>query len=350
MKEDREYYESKDKDTDSVNFEFTLVPYEELNRQGPPFFPNPNIPFFPGNIPPPPPTPGPPGNFGGPQGVPQGGPPNYIPSKDDKGVQKLYGSEKSNDGKGGISTKAVSPGSISFCLYKFTYIWESRGRSYWAYLLNVDRRSVSGFRWMGRTWAYFGIDLRRIDSFVCYRSDDDCNCENPAFTRSTEVEYESTKQEFSLSDVREIYSKTLAYIDIPETKDDYLLETIGVVEGNSIQSKVPCKKTRVTSYRIVLEVSYPADFDESIKESINDIVDECSESAIDTLNMIRDKDKYFNPLELFNSSIKLIPTALKAFSSKFLVCIKRLPGYSEISHYITYTIRREKNSDRWRVL
>ena len=203
---------------------------------------------------------------------------------------------------------------------------------------------------MGRTWAYFGVDLRRIDSFVCYRANDNCDCENPAFTRSAEVEYESTKQEFSLSDVREIYSKTLAYIDIPETKNDYLVETIGVVEGNNVQSKIPCKKTRVTSYRIVLEVSYPADFDESIKESINDIVDECSEAAIDTLNMMRDKDKYLNPLELFNKAIKLIPTALKSFSSKFSVCIKKIPGYSEISNYITYTIRREKNSDRWRTL
>ncbi len=339
MKEDREYYESKDKDTDSVNFEFTLLPYEELNRQGPPFFPNPNIPFFPGSTPPPRP-PNAPGGFG----MPPGGPPNFIPSKNDKGVQNLSGQA------GHGAAPLVSPGSISFCLFQFTYIWERSGRSYWAYLLNVDRRSVSGFRWLGRSWAFFGVDLRRIDSFICFRSDDNRDCENPAFTRNADVEYESIKQEFSLSDVREIYSKTLAYIDIPETKNDYLVETIGVVEDNNVQSKIPCKKTRVTSYRIVLEVSYPADFDESIKESINDIVDECSESAIDTLNMMRDKDKYLNPLELFNRTIKLIPTALKSFSSKFAVCIKKIPGYSEISHYITYTIRREKNSDRWRIL
>lgn len=339
MKEDREYYESKDNISESVNFEFTLLPYEELNRQGPPFFPNPNIPFFPGSTPPPRP-PNVPGGFG----MPPGGPPNFIPSKNDKGVQNLSGQA------GPGATPLVSPGSISFCLFQFTYIWERGGRSYWAYLLNVDRRSVSGFRWLGRSWAFFGVDLRRIDSFICFRSGDNRDCENPAFTRSADVEYESIKQEFSLSDVREIYSKTLAYIDIPETKNDYLIETIGVVEDNTVQSKIPCTKTRVTSYRIVLEVSYPADFDESIKESINDIVDECSESAIDALNMMRDKDKYLNPLELFNRTIKLIPTALKSFSSKFAVCIKKIPGCSEISNYITYTIRREKNSDRWRVL
>lgn len=343
MKEDRNYYESKDNNSDCINFEFTLVPYEELNRQPPPFFPNPNIPFFPGNISPP--TPSGPNN----SGIPQGGPPNYVPSKNDKGVQNLSNTGNSKGNQGG-SVKSVSPGSISFCLYKFTYIWESNGRGYWAYLLNVDRRSVSGFRWLGRTWAYFGVDLRRIDSFVCYRNDNNCNCENSIFTRSSEVEYESTKEEYSLSDVREIYSKTLAYIDIPETKNDYLVESVGVVEGNNIQSKIPCKKTRVTSYRIVLEVSYPSDFDESIKESINDIVDECSEAAIDTFNMMRDKDKYLNPLEMFNKTLKLIPTALKAFSGKFTICIKKLPGWTEISNYITYTIRREKNSDRWRVL
>lgn len=344
MKEDRRFYESKDNNSDYVNFEFTLIPYEEEFRQPPPFFPYPNTPFFPGNMLPPPP----PNNPGG-QNIPPSGPPNYIPSKNDKGVQTLYGSQNKKGEKDGFSPKAVSPGSISFCLYKFTYIWETNGRSYWCYLLNVDNRSVSGFRWLGRTWVYFGVDLRRIDSFVCYRSD--YNDESSPLTRnSKEVEYESTKQEFSLSDIRDIYSKTLAYIDIPETKDDFLVETIGVVEGNSVHSKIPCKKTRVTSYRIVLEVSYPADFDEATKENINNIVDECSEAAIDILNSVRDKDKYLNPLEIFNSALKAIPSALKAFSSKFSVYINKLPGHSEIVKQITYTIRREKNSDRWRIL
>lgn len=351
MKEDREYYESKDNDSDYLNFEFSLIPYEELNRQGPPFFPNPNTPFFPGNTPPPRPPSGPggPGGFdppGGPggSGMPSSGPPNFIPSKADKGVQNLSG----QTGPG--ASPLVSPGSISFCLFRFTYIWERSGRAYWAYLIRVDRRSVSGFRWLGRSWAFFGVDLRRIDSFICYRSDNSRDYENPAFTRSADVEYESIKQEFSLSDVREIYSKTLAYIDIPEAKDDYLVETIGVVEGNDVQSKIPCKKSRITSYRIILEVSYPADFNESIKESINRTVDECSEVAIDALNTFRDADKYLNPLELFNKSLKSIPTALKAFSAKFTRCLQNIPGYREISNNITYTIRREKNSDRWRVL
>ena len=166
MKEDRQFYESQDTNSDYLNFEFNVVPYEEEYRQPPLFFPYPNIPFFPGNIPPTP-SPNPPGNFN----VPQGGPPNYIPSTNDKGVQTLQSSGNKKSDKNNPSTKAVSPGSVSFCLYKYTYIWETNGRSYWCYILNVDRRSISGFRWLGRTWVYFGVDLRRIDSFICYRTD-----------------------------------------------------------------------------------------------------------------------------------------------------------------------------------
>jgi len=168
-------------------YEDTLefINFESFERQRPPFLPMPG-----GNIPPkdnyPPdfnPPSGedfnPPGfNFPGggftPPGAPKSPPPNYSPSKKDKGVQNF------SQGEYGPGTKAVSPNSIRFCVFKYTYIWEINGRRYWAFLFNVDMRSVSGFRWTGRGWVYFGVDLRRIDSFVCYRSTftDDCeNCE-----------------------------------------------------------------------------------------------------------------------------------------------------------------------------
>ena len=168
-------------------YEDTLefINFESFERQRPPFLPMPG-----GNIPPkdnyPPdfnPPSGedfnPPGfNFPGggftPPGAPKSPPPNYIPSKKDTGVQN-FSSSGGNPG-----AKAVSPNSIRFCVFKYTYIWEINGRRYWAFLFNVDMRSVSGFRWTGRGWVYFGVDLRRIDSFVCYRSTftDDCeNCE-----------------------------------------------------------------------------------------------------------------------------------------------------------------------------
>lgn len=68
---------------------------------------------------------------------------------------------------GGPQTFAISPGSIRRCRNRLTFIWLRGGRSFWAYITRIDRNSVSGFRWNGRRWVFFGVDLRRIDEFVC---------------------------------------------------------------------------------------------------------------------------------------------------------------------------------------
>ena len=163
-----------------------FINFEPFERQRPPFLPIPG-----GNIPPtanhPPDFNHPSGedfnppdfNFPGggfrPPGAPKSPPPNYTPSKKDHEVQNF------SHGEYGPGTNAVSSNSIRFCVFKYTYIWEVNGRSYWAFLFNVYRESVSGFRWNGKNWGYWEVDLRRIDSFVCYRSafTDDCeDCEN----------------------------------------------------------------------------------------------------------------------------------------------------------------------------
>lgn len=103
---------------------------------------------------------GPPGPSFGPQGPatgPQGPstpPPNFTPTKSSAGP--------------GASTKFVDSGTIRPCVYRFVYIWPTRGRSFWAWLVYVGRRSVSGFRWNGNRWVYFGMDLRGIESFQCF--------------------------------------------------------------------------------------------------------------------------------------------------------------------------------------
>jgi hypothetical protein len=88
--------------------------------------------------------------------APSGPPPNFTPSKNQFGAA------------GGMGTKAVDPGAIRPCTFRFVYIWLRNGRGFWAFLTFVGRRSASGFRWNGRRWIYFGIDLNRIDSFYCY--------------------------------------------------------------------------------------------------------------------------------------------------------------------------------------
>ncbi|NTZ20028.1 hypothetical protein EXW96_21470, partial [Paenibacillus sp. JMULE4] len=68
---------------------------------------------------------------------------------------------------------AVDPGGIRNCLFQFVYIWQTNGDQYWIYLTFVGRNSIAGFRWFGRGnfghWVYFGLDLRRIESFFCHR-------------------------------------------------------------------------------------------------------------------------------------------------------------------------------------
>ncbi|WP_242960862.1 hypothetical protein [Clostridium peptidivorans] len=69
---------------------------------------------------------------------------------------------------GGPQTFAVDPGAIRRCVFRFVYIWPRRGRSFWIWLTFVGRRSIAGWKWDGRRWFYFGMDLRDIRSFRCH--------------------------------------------------------------------------------------------------------------------------------------------------------------------------------------
>lgn len=90
--------------------------------------------------------------------APPGPPPSSIPTQ----PQQFHAA----GGPGGPQT-FVEQGAIRPCLHRFVYIWPRRGHGFWAWLTFVGRRSVSGFRWNGRRWIFFGMDLRDIRSFVC---------------------------------------------------------------------------------------------------------------------------------------------------------------------------------------
>ncbi|WP_246367123.1 hypothetical protein [Paraliobacillus salinarum] len=122
--------------------------YNELNDQRQLF---PWLPTFgggPGGPGSPPPFP-PPGQ-GSQPGPPTGPPPEFTPSQTQQ-----------------AQTFAVDPGSIRGCLYRYTYVWLRGFQQFWFYPTYVGRRSVSGYRWNGFRWVYFGIDLREIQSFIC---------------------------------------------------------------------------------------------------------------------------------------------------------------------------------------
>ncbi|MDU2156679.1 hypothetical protein [Clostridium sp.] len=327
--------------------------YSDDSRLRPPPLGN-LVPGFPTPGPGPAPSPG--GNFSfpGSQGAPPmgsnlniGPPPNFTPSKNSSGVQKLSSS-------GGPQTKAVSPGSISFCLFKFTYIWETSGRNYWAFLLNVDRRSVSGLRWFRNTWVFFGLDLRRIDSFICYRSDSKCDSdlENDLTSEndSTQETLINNRKEYSVDGIKNTYTKVLTSVEIPEIKNDYIINYLGEVDGNELTTRIPCKQTRVTNYRIVLELTYPDEFNKQLIDKINSCAIEASTVASRYLDEFRDTKNFLTPLEVFNSSAKQIGKSIKVFSSEFTNKLKKLKLPREITKEVEYTILQEKIEEPWRIL
>ncbi len=279
-----------------------------------------------------------PGGTFAPPGMPKSPPPNYIPKKNESGVQKMAAS-------GGAETFAVSPNSIRFCLYKYTYIWEVSGRNYWAFLLNVDRRTVSGFRWFRRSWVYFGVDLRRIDSFVCYRSTPEDTCENCVNLNQKNTESFNLSKEYYQNGSRDIFSRTLASIDMPQTKEDFIENNANCLDDTDIKNNASYIKTRDISYRITLEVSYPSSYTEDSKNKINKFANEASNDALKTISATRSiADVSSNPLEVYTSSLQLIPEALRSFSDSFNDKISSLEDYNDIQ----YSIRSEKIYTNWR--
>ncbi len=117
-------------------------------RQRPPIF----GPFGP-QFPPSNQGPGPGFGPGSSEGPPSGPPPSVTP--------KLTTQQ-------GPGVFAIDPGSIRRCRFRFVYLRLRNRREFWIWLTFVGRRSISGWRWTGRRWVFFGVDLREISSFYCY--------------------------------------------------------------------------------------------------------------------------------------------------------------------------------------
>ncbi|MEC3617138.1 hypothetical protein, partial [Bacillus stercoris] len=90
-------------------------------------------------------------------GAPQGPPPSQIPAKPKK--------PQSSQG----AVLLVEPITIRPCLFRFTYVWLTNGRSFWFYPIILGRRSVGGFYWdhSRRRWVYFALDTNQIDVVSC---------------------------------------------------------------------------------------------------------------------------------------------------------------------------------------
>jgi hypothetical protein len=93
---------------------------------------------------------GPPPGQGSQAGAPTAPPPSFVPTQTQQ-----------------ASTFAVDPGSIRGCLFRYTYIWLRNRQQFWFFPTFVGRTSISGWRWNGFRWIFFGVSLREIQSFTC---------------------------------------------------------------------------------------------------------------------------------------------------------------------------------------
>lgn len=110
--------------------------------------------------------PGPPG--GPPFGPPSpGGPPGFPPTGQGTEAAPPTAPPPSFVPQQQVSAFAVDPGSIRRCLFRYTYVWLNNRQQFWYYPVFVGRTSVSGYRWNGFMWLFFGVSLRQIQSFTC---------------------------------------------------------------------------------------------------------------------------------------------------------------------------------------
>lgn len=53
------------------------------------------------------------------------------------------------------------------CMYKHTYVWLKNGAQFWFYPTSVQYGAVTGYRWTGAFWTFYGFDSRLIDEVSC---------------------------------------------------------------------------------------------------------------------------------------------------------------------------------------
>jgi hypothetical protein len=67
-----------------------------------------------------------------------------------------------------IPPKPSSPSYMIDCVFQNTYVWLTTEEGFWFYRPRVDYDGVTGYRWNGVFWMFYGIDPRFIDAVSCY--------------------------------------------------------------------------------------------------------------------------------------------------------------------------------------
>ena len=82
-------------------------------------------------------------------------PPSFIPLKSQSQVLPM-------------TALGIDDTLLKRCVSKKTYIWFRDNISFWVWITFIGGGHAIGWRWGGLYWIYFEVDLRKIDSFICY--------------------------------------------------------------------------------------------------------------------------------------------------------------------------------------
>jgi hypothetical protein len=53
------------------------------------------------------------------------------------------------------------------CIHQYTYVWPKRGMSFWFYPTRIEKGEVSGYKWNGKKWIFYGLDEKSISQVAC---------------------------------------------------------------------------------------------------------------------------------------------------------------------------------------
>lgn len=54
------------------------------------------------------------------------------------------------------------------CMHQYTYVWPKHGKPFWFYPTRIEQGEVSGYRWDGKKWVFYGFGEKSISQVACY--------------------------------------------------------------------------------------------------------------------------------------------------------------------------------------
>ena len=53
------------------------------------------------------------------------------------------------------------------CQHSYTYVWPKKGKPFWFYPTRIESGEISGYRWDGKRWTFYGFAPESISQVAC---------------------------------------------------------------------------------------------------------------------------------------------------------------------------------------